>query len=296
MKNNEFKILVPTDFSDQSNFALHQAIHLAEAIKANIELLYVLQEKKGILGSIFNNHQEKAFDTLIEEKLKEQSVLFTQKHKIEVSYKLVHSTSIHTSIIEHSAKSKASLIVMGKGSIYENGVELSSIGSNTSKVVRRSPIPVITVGNDGHKTGINSILLPLDLSKETRQKVSWGIKIAKLFDAKINVISGLWDKDSEYVSSKLQTQMKQVVTFIKSKNIECCGEVIESDEDTSLTPIVTKFIATHPELSLAVIMTQQEDNMTEFFIGSSATSFIREVKIPVLSVIPRELDAVVIGM
>ena len=296
MKNTEFKILVPTDFSDQSNFALHQAIHLAESIKAKVELLYVLQEKKGILGSIFANQQEQSFHNIIEEKLKEQSLLFSQKHKIEVSYKLIHSSSIHTSIVEYSVESKASLIVMGKGSIYDNGVELSSIGSNTSKVVRRSKIPVITIGNDGHKTGINSILLPLDLTKETRQKVSWGLKIAKLFDAKINVISGLWDKDSEYITSKLQTQMKQVVKFIKSQNVECTGEIIESDKDKSLTPIVTKYIAAHPELSLTVIMTQQEDNMTEFFIGSSATSFIRAVKIPVLSVIPRELDEVVFGM
>lgn len=296
MNKSDFKILVPTDFSDQSNFALHQAIHLAEAIKANIELLYVLQEKKGIIESIFNSQRDQAFDSLIEEKLAEQSNLFSTTHKIDVSHKLIHSTSIHTAIIEYSLQTNASLIVMGKGSIYENEVELSSIGSNTSKVVRRSKIPVITIGNDGHKTGINSILLPLDLSKETRQKVSWGIKIAKLFGTKIHVISGLWDKDSEYITSKLQSQMAQVVTFIKSKNIECEGEIIESNTVKGLTPIVSEYINSHPELSLAVIMTQQEDNMTEFFIGSSATSFIREVKIPVLSVIPRELDKIVYGM
>ena len=56
------------------------------------------------------------------------------------------------------------------------------------------------------------------------------------------------------------------------------------------------YIQEHPELDMAIIMTQQEDEFTEFFLGSSAAAFIRQTQIPVMSIIPRQLDQVIFGM
>jgi len=295
MKNKSFKILVPTDFSQQSDLALHQAIHFAEIAKAEVELLYVLHEKKGILASIFNKTQEETFDKAIEAKLLEQANHFKAKHKLTITIKLLHSTSVHGAIVDYSQKFGASLIIMGKGCIHENDIELPTIGSNTAKVVRHSKIPVITIGNSGHSKGIRNILLPLDLTKETRQKVSWAIKIAKIFNSKITVVSGLWDSNKEFVVTKLNSQMKQVVKFIKEQGIDCTSAIIESKSDKSLTPIIQRYIDKNDDIDLVIIMTQQENDVTEFFMGSSATSFIREIKLPVLSVIPRDLDTIIVG-
>ncbi len=296
MDNKDFKILVPTDFSEQSNLALHQAIHFANIIKAQVTLLYVLQEKKGILGSIFNKPQEKTFDNAIIEKLKEQSQTYNNKHKLKIDYQLEHSTSIHGSILEYSNKNNFDIIIIGKGSIFENGEEIPSIGSNAAKIVRHSKIPVITIGNSGHSIDIRSILLPLDLSKETRQKVNWALKIAKISKAKINVISIL-DKDSnkEFII-KVQIQMKQVITFIKKQGVDCSSSIIDSKNDNDHKAIINRYIESHPNIDLAIIMTQQENDFTEFFVGSSATALIRSIKIPVLSVIPRELETIIWGV
>jgi len=297
MDNLDYKILVPTDFSDQSNYALHQAIHLAQIVKGKVILLYILQEKKGILGKIFNSEQEKIFNKMVGEKLKEEAKCFSEKHSITVETKLLHSTSIHGSIVEYAEEIQASIVVMGKGATYSDGKEVDSIGSNTSRVLRNSKIPVITISNPNHCLGCNSILLPLDLTKETRQKVSMAIQFAKMFNSKISVISGLWDKDQEYVVKQINAQMKQVVKFIKQQGIEATGEIIEPSKGVKgLIPILLKYIDEHPDLDLAIIMTQQENEITDFFIGSSATAFIRKAKLPVLSIIPRQLDSVIIGM
>jgi nucleotide-binding universal stress UspA family protein len=296
MEKAEYKILVPTDFSDQSNYALHQAIHLAQIVDGKIVLLFVLQEKKGILGKLFNSEQEKVFNTMVEEKLIEQAKEFTKDHEIEISTKLLHSTSVQTSIVEYADEIQASIIVMGKGAIYKDGNEIPSIGSNTARVLRNSKIPVITISNAKHCLGCNNILLPLDLSKETRQKVSWAIQFAKLFGSKINVVSGLWD-DSEYIVKQINAQMNQVVKFIKQQGIEATGEIITPiNGQKGLIPILMQYIEEHSEMDLAIIMTQQEDDFTEFFMGSAASAFIRQAKIPVLSIIPRQLDKVIVGM
>jgi len=297
MNKAVYKILVPTDFSDQSNYALHQALHLSQIVDGEIVLLYVLHEKKGILGKIFNNEQKDSFNDLILSKLKEQSDAIAEKHKIKVDTELLHSTSISSKIVEYADKIQASIIVMGKGALMVHGAEVDGIGSNTSRVLRNSKIPVVTVSNSRHSMGCNHILLPLDLTKETRQKVSWGIQFAKLFNSKIHVISGLWDTDKDYVVNKINAQMKQVVSFIKKQGIEVVSEIIVPEKGkVGIVNIISSYVEKHTEIDLTIIMTQQEDDFTEFFIGSEATSFIRGAKCPVLSVVPRKLDEVIIGM
>jgi nucleotide-binding universal stress UspA family protein len=297
MVNSSYKILVPTDFGEQSDFALHQALHLSQIVNGEIVLLYVLHEKKGVLGKIFNKEQKKSFNTLIEEQLKEQSKAISEKHKVVVSTALLHSTSISGEITKYADEIQAAIIVMGKGAIYIHGKEVDGIGSNTSKVLRNSKIPVITVSNSQHSKGCDNILLPLDLTKETRQKVSWGIQFAKLFDSKIHVISGLWDTDNEFVVNKINTQMKQVTKFIKQQGVKVESEIIIPKQGIEgIVPVISTYVKKHPEIDLTIIMTQQEDDFTEFFIGSEATSFIRGAKCPVMSIVPRKLDDVILGM
>ncbi len=292
-----YKILVPTDFSEQSNYALHQALHLSQIVKGEIVLLYVLQEKKGILGKMYNKEQKDSFSELINSKLKEQSESISSKHNVKVSAVLLHSTSISGKIVDYANKINASIIVMGKGALTIDGNEEDGIGSNTSRVIRNSKIPIITISNSHHSMGCNHILLPLDLSKETRQKVSWGIQFARLFNSKIHVISGLWNTDNEFIVNKINAQMKQVVSFIKKQGLEVSGEIIIPEKGKEgVVNIVSDYVDKHSEIDLTIIMTQQEDDFTEFFIGSEATSFIRSAKCPVLSVIPRKLDDIIIGM
>lgn len=295
MEKAEYKILVPTDFSDQSNYALHQAIHLAQIVNGRVILLYVLQEKKGILGKLFNSEQEKIFNDMVLEKLEEKAKSYAEEHKVEVSTKLLYSTSIHGKIIEYSDEIAASIVVMGKGAVYQNGVEVPSIGSNTSRVVKHSKIPVVTVGNSEHSMGCKSIVLPLDLTKETRQKVSWAIQFAKLFNSKIQVVSGIWE-EKDFVVKQIKSQMAQVVKFIKQQGIVVSGEIVKPAGVKGLIPVMMNYIDAHEEVDLAIIMTQQEDDFTEFFMGSAATAFIRQSKIPVLSIVPRQLDNVIIGL
>ena len=296
MKNTNFKILVPTDFSEQSNMALHQAIHFAEITKSEVTLLYVLHEKKGILGNIFNTKQTQIFNEAIESKLQEQSKKYKEKHNLSIDYKLVHSTSIQSAILKYSKEGSFSIIIMGKGLIYKDGVELPSIGSITSTVVRHAKIPVITIGNHGHSTSIKSILLPLDLTKETRQKVSWSVKIAKVFGAEITLISAIWGNTDNEITKKIELQMKQAVSVITKQGIKCKSTIIESKSDDSLTPIINRYISNNPEINLAIIMTQQENDITDYFLGSAATEFIRCIKLPVLSIVPRELDRIILGL
>lgn len=285
-------ILVPIDFRDQSLGALNQAISIARFLKRQIVLLYIHQEK-GVLSSIFSKEQNELFDQAVQVKLDELAKEKSLEFNLDIVTNLIHNNSVHSAITEFATEYESDLIVMGRGESKDNAV----IGSNTSRVLRYSKTPVITVCKNCNTPGkYRSILLPLDLSKETRQKVNWGIILAKLFDAKIRVVSGLWHKGNENIVTSLKAQLAQVEKFIIKQGVECSTEIVQSTQEAkTLVPIILKYARETEDIDMILIMTQQENSLTEFFIGSSASELIRKSHVPVMSIIPHDTGQIIWG-
>jgi len=169
-------------------------------------------------------------------------------------------------------------------------LDKNQFGANTSRVIRQSRIPVISINGKHHYNGCRSILLPLDLTKETRQKVTYAIEMAKLFSATIKVLSVLWDKNDKDIINQLQNQLLQVKNFIEEVNIHCQTEIVEIEEGSAgLGSTILDYARKQGDIDLVIIMTQQENRLVEFFIGSAAQQIIRQSEIPVMSIIPKDL-------
>ena len=131
--------------------------------------------------------------------------------------------------------------------------------------------------------------MPLDLTVETKQKVTNAIDLALKFKASINVVSVLWSTKFEDIKADLKQQLDQVKSFIEEDGIEVTAELIESEDNTkALANSVLKY-ADSVDADLIMIMTQQETKLVEYFIGSSAQTIIRMSNVPVMSIIPKEL-------
>jgi nucleotide-binding universal stress UspA family protein len=152
--------------------------------------------------------------------------------------------------------------------------------------VRESKIPVITIKGKHHRKGCKNIVLPLDLSKETREKVSNAIELSKLFGgATIRVVSVLFTTD-EFVVNRITRQLGQVKAFLEKENVECTAEIIKGIKgEETLAQNILEY-AQKVDGDLIMIMTQQEVDFTQYFIGSSAQEIINHSNIPVLSIRP----------
>lgn len=278
------KILVPIDFSDQSLIALSQSYNLAKKIDAEIVLLYVIEEVNpiikrmykelnGIHDAVLNN-----LKNLAEEKSKESGL----KIKVEIT-----EGKIYAKIIEVANKLDVTFIIMGT-----RGTESSKfIGSNANKVVKTAPCPVITIKGKKHNQGCERIVLPLDLTKETSDKVNQAITFAKLFKAEIFIVSILLTGKEEVVN-KLKAQLIVVKNYIERNGIKCTAEVVKIlKSEESLSNAVIKY-AEKVNSDLIMIMTQQENEIKELFIGSKAKEVIKNSEIPVLSIKPSEKDRI----
>jgi nucleotide-binding universal stress UspA family protein len=278
------KILVPVDFSEQSLIALEQSYNLAREYNAEITLLNVIEEG-GMLSKFFSKDQQDDIKKKIQGQLDNLALEQEKKSKIKINT-LIARGSVYEKINEVAEIINATMIIMGTHGDEGDGIKKRFIGSNALRVVRESKIPVITIKGKHHRKGCKNIVLPLDLSKETREKVSNAIQLSRLFGgATIRVVSVLFTTD-EFVVNRITRQLGQVKAFLEKENVECTAEIIKGIKgEETLAQNILEY-AQKVEGDLIMIMTQQEIDFTQYFIGSSAQEIINHSKIPVLSIRP----------
>jgi nucleotide-binding universal stress UspA family protein len=279
MNTSKKIILVPTDFSEQSKIALQHAIDIAKKTGGEVHLLHVMEES-GILENLFSSDDNDKKDQELWKKLTMLTDEFDASTR-NITTTLLAKGKIEEEIVKVSELVGANIIVMGTSGAETFAKRL--VGSNAIKVIRESRIPVITLKGIPKRENYETIVLPLDLTKETREKVSKAINLARKFDAEIKVVSILLS-DDEDVKMRLKTLLNQVTTFIAGAGIKCTSD-FKIAKNEELGEEVIKY-AIEVDADLIMIMTQQETNFKERFIGSAAQEIINNAEIPVCSIIP----------
>ncbi|MDD2411903.1 MAG: universal stress protein [Bacteroidales bacterium] len=291
MKSNLI-ILVPIDFSPKSLLAFEQAKYLAKISKSDIMLLNVIQPDSktfSFIQSIFSDVERATHNQRIENGIRKQlNQIIKENSTAEIDIKaMVVTGKIYDQIIEVSKSLNCNYIVIGVNDADEEN-DSHVLGSNASRVVRTSEIPVITVNNTIVKD-LKTVILPLDLTKETQQKVAKAIQFAKLTNAKIKIVTALLTDDPSIVSV-LQHQMEFVEKFIKDNYGNVSADfVFGNHDDDTLSGLVLKF-SEENDGDIIVVMTQQETKLMKLFMGTTALDIIYNSPVPVFSVVPKEIN------
>ncbi|MDD4575484.1 MAG: universal stress protein [Bacteroidales bacterium] len=291
MKSNLI-ILVPIDFSKKSLLAFEQAKHLAKTSKSDIMLLNVIQPDNktfSFVQNIFSDVERASMNQRIEDGIREQlNQLIKKNSTSDIDIKaMVVTGKVYDQIIEVSKSLNCNYIVIGVNDADKEN-DSHVLGSNASRVVRTSEIPVITVNNTIVKE-IKTVILPLDLTKETQQKVAKAIQFAKLTNAKIKIVTALLTDDPSIVSV-LQHQMGFVEKFIKENYGNVSADfVFGNHDDDTLSGLVLKF-SEENNGDIIVVMTQQETKLMKLFMGTTALDIIYNSHVPVFSVVPKEIN------
>ena len=187
------------------------------------------------------------------------------------------SGNISRAINKAEKEIDADMIIMGAYGI--TGWQQFWVGSNAFKVISTSECPVITLQNDCNGfNGFHKILLPLDDSEETRQKVNWVLKLAKGFDAEVLVLKTS-KSNREETKSRLGVYAQQVETLLNREGIR--SETTESyGQNVSENCIKTGQLH---QCDLISIMTETE-NSNSFFMGTYAQQLVSTSPIPVMSI------------
>ena len=254
-------ILVPIDSTEQTMIALSQTYNLARFTNSRIVLLSVEEENS----------------PATKKKLAELAKVAMAKSGQPVETMIRHG-NVYEEINRVADVLNPLFVMIG----ITSKLSLSHVLSkNAFKMVRESKHPIITIRGKVHRDGCKTILLPVDLSKETREKVSKAIELAKLFSADIRVISILTQTDED-AENKLISYSNQVWKFIKDQGIRCTIKTLRGKD----IPKMVQDYGREVEADLILIMTKAELSLKELFIGTVAQQIISESEIPVLSFRP----------
>ena len=276
------KILIPIDFSNQSMYALNQACSLAQTKNSKVYILSVIEEQNKI-SSLFLDDQTDILQNKVKSKLNQICEEIQSKYKIDIEV-MVSKGKVYNQIIDVSKMISTDLIVMGTTGSPKEGFK-RFIGSNAERVVRLAQCPVITIKGQNLRNGCQNIILPLDLEKETREKITYAIEYARYWDATIRLVSVLLD-DNQHNKNVLIKNINQAERFIKDAGVSCSAELVSGDKKVTLGDFVFNY-AKENDGDLIMIMTKKEELSLSQNISVTARYIINNSEIPVMVFVPK---------
>ena len=200
--------IVPHDFTDVADIALMHAIATAKPLGASVHLLHVVKNDSQIADAA--NQLDK-----VVEKFHAEGVTLVPNVRIG---------NIFEDIGSFAAEHQAELIFMGTHGAH--GWQHIT-GSHALKVVTNSTVPFIIVQERSVKaTGYDSIVVPMDLHKETKQKLSIVASLAKYFGSKVHVVTP--DESDEYLKHQVTSNIIFSERFFKDRGIDMTSAIISN--------------------------------------------------------------------
>ncbi|MFD1094956.1 universal stress protein [Salegentibacter chungangensis] len=183
MKN----ILIPTDFSQCARHATNYGLELAKKLKSQVTFLHLVPtpvdwdklplekenlypETKAAIGEVK--------DSLL--KLERQA----EKTGVEASSNLIYNRGLDN-IQSFIKKDNYDLVIMGTHGVH--GFQ-KLIGSNTQRLIKTSPVPVLAVKTDDKSEVPKKIVIASDFSQKSLSAFGKLIEIAKKLELDIQLL------------------------------------------------------------------------------------------------------------
>ncbi|MCU0439967.1 MAG: universal stress protein [Raineya sp.] len=276
------KILVPTDFSDFADKALQTAVSIAKKIKAEIFLVNVNEMSVAALPIAeyyyYDKEKEQSYLQMVNESLDKTLKKITSDMDladIPVST-LVESGLLVDTVEEVSRREKVDLIIMGTQGA--TGTKEMLIGSNTEKVVRNAPCPVLSVPNKVYDT-FKKIVFPTTLRPDQLSAFKQLADLQTVFEGQIQL---LYLNNPAHLSDNeaIIARKDELVKESGLKNVDIfMGEQNVFDEENAILDF-----AKSQQADLIVMATHQRKGLAHLFLGSITEDTINHAEVPVLAI------------
>jgi nucleotide-binding universal stress UspA family protein len=223
------KVLIPTDFSVQAEYAFLMVKKLEEKMPLDIHFIHVLSVPETVTMDESGN-----FKTCGEISV---DYLYSQKEIIERKFhdlKILYGSKIQThlelgkltdKIISYSHSNKFDLIVMGTKGAW--GLKEKLSGSETQIIARQSTIPLLSLMCDRSDLIIENILLVHDFTKPKNENLDLLHKLIIAFNTKVHLLQIVENLNDENKSAILA----QMDEFAKANSISNFDKHLLNDYD-----------------------------------------------------------------
>lgn len=272
------KIIVPVDFSKYSEYALEAAAILAKKRDSEIVALHMLEMSEAMFLTSSEEQKSKTFYFLRLAEQKFEQFLNKDYLKGLVVTPMVKKSKVFSEVSSVAKEQGAELIVMG--SQGTSGFSEIFIGSNTEKVVRHSPIPVLVIKQRPANFNFETVVFASDFAEN---KVD-------VFTQALHAIGTDSDLNLLYVNVpgenfKSTAEMEQTVANFLMKvdgNIDRLNKV-HYVSDYSIEKGIVNF-ANVLGADLIVMPTHGRKGFAHFFEGSITEDLANHSTLPVMTI------------
>ncbi len=278
------KILVPIDFSQSAKNALLVAAEIAYKSGAALELLHVnlaavysapFSEYIAVSEYVVEDQQYDDSAALAMEKLKMEILAMPTYSNLDMKTR-VEEGYLHSTVRNVANEDDVDLIVMGtKGS---SGMGEFLVGSNTEKVIRTAPCPVLAVPEHTQQFNPKLVLLPSTLKSDQKSVFHYLANWEKVFDFHVKVLylnnpSGLPTDGS---AEAQKNRLAEAAGLKKTDVIITSGTFFEDDAIIVAADVCNA--------DLIVMATHQRQGLSHMMFGSITEDTVNHSHIPVLAV------------
>lgn len=269
------QLLVAFDFSKNALKTLEYALQVANKTGASLNLVWV--DSSSTPDNVLNIDQELRIET---RKLLDEIIpsFEARLHNGRINT-MLRKGKVYQEVANAARLVEADIVFAGTHGV--SGFEQFWIGSNAYRIVTGSPCPVVTLRGDYEikPDVIKRIVLPLDSTPETRQKLPYAAKIASLFGAEALPLL-IYNTPLNVIRRRMRSYGDEAVKCLSEKKIPHRLTEIEADQ---LVSTIIEF-AKNEDADLISIMTEQSSTSGSMFLGPYAQQIINYSVIPVLSI------------
>lgn len=266
------RVVVGFDFSSGSAYAVDLAINIASRWQSDIRLVYV-KEKKEDEGPI-----------RAEIERRNEGVAHLLKG-IKLEY-VIREGSPAEQLAKQAEEDNAVLLIVGTHGM--SGMKANILGRNSYRTIELSPVPVLIIREDfNFNKNLETIVVPIDSSDDTRQKASKAALFARTFGSTIHLL-GLYTSTTPDIRRIVNNYIAMVQRVFEKAGVKYVTKYINVEKNVTQT---TLDYANSVNADMIAIMTEQESNLSSLLLGNYAQQMINQSTIPVLTVRPTSVVA-----
>lgn len=268
------KIIVLTDFSECSSFALKAAASIAKSNKAGILVIHMLELNQALLTSAEGFHPEQSvyMIKLAEKRMKE---FLDQPYlkDIEVTPIIKHY-KVYSEVNLIAEEHGADFIIMG--SHGSEGMSEFFVGSNAEKVVRHSNIPVLVLKEELKDFKMDRMVFACDFKDESLAAFQKAKEFATLFEASLEPVF-INVPGEDFLSTR--DAYERINKFLSKAN---ASQQVEVYNDYSLEQGILNY-GKSIMADIIGIPTHGRKGIRHFLMGSLGEDIVNHAKIPVIT-------------
>ena len=268
-KNEKKTLIVPWDFTEVAKNALYHAIKIARTIDVNITLLHIGKEDDNTIVRMNES---------ISECLKIKNV--------NINW-IIKDGSIFSTISDTAEAMGSVFVVMGTHGM--TGVQ-KLVGSKALKVIAESNVPFIVIQKPPTEETFKNIVMPVDFTKENKEKLRWADFISRYFNTKLHLFIPFVSDNT--LLKQIKANLAYAKNYLDERNIKY--EIKASQKKGKFSEQTVAF-AEEMKADLIMIMTTKDIGIADYIFAADEQNIIsNKPGIPVMCINPR-LDIKKVG-